>query len=113
MYTYKIKQVIRVIDGDTIVISIDLGFDVSIIQTIRVNGIDAPENRTTDKQEKVYGIAAKAYVEKWLENKDLIIKTYKDDKYGRILGDITCDKTKENLSELMIAAGHAKVYILK
>lgn len=113
LYTYRVNQVLRVIDGDTIVVSIDLGFHISLTQTIRIKGIDAPEARTSNQQEKVLGLAAKAFVENWVQNKRLLITTTKDDKYGRMLGDIICDKTKDNLFDVMISAGHAKVYVNK
>ena len=113
MYNYKIKEVIRVIDGDTLVITIDLGFNLALTQPIRIKGINSPEMRSSNPQEKVLALADKTFVEGWLQGKILFITTTKDDKYGRILGDIICDKTKENLSELMIAAGHAKVYVSK
>ena len=113
MYTYKIKEIIRVIDGDTIVVSIDLGFNLSLTQPVRIKGINSPEMRSSNPQEKVLALAAKTFVEGWLQGKALLITTTKDDKYGRILGDIICSKTKENLSDVMITTGHAKVYILK
>jgi endonuclease YncB( thermonuclease family) len=84
LYTYKVNQVLRVIDGDTMVVSIDLGFNLTLTQTIRVKGINAPEARTTDLEEKARGLAAKAFAEAWLQGKSLLIKTTKDDKYGRM-----------------------------
>ena len=70
LYTYKVNQVLRVIDGDTMVVSIDLGFNLTLTQTIRVKGINAPEARTTDLEEKARGLAAKAFAEAWLQGKE-------------------------------------------
>ena len=110
LYTYKVNQVLRVIDGDTIVVSIDLGFNLALTQTIRVKGINAPEARTTNLEEKARGLAAKAFAETWLHSKRLLIKTTKDDKYGRMLGDFICPETGTTFAEAMLVANHAGVY---
>jgi len=110
LYTYKVKEILRVIDGDTMVVNVDLGFDITLTQRIRVKGIDSPESRTSDREEKNKGLAAKAFAEAWLQNKNLLVKTYKDDKYGRVLGDFICADTGVTLAEAMIAANHATVY---
>ena len=110
LYTYKVKEILRVIDGDTMVVNVDLGFDITLTQKIRVKGIDSPETRTSDPQEKAQGLAAKTFAEAWLQNKSLLVKTYKDDKYGRMLGDFICADTGATLAEAMIAANHATVY---
>ena len=89
MYEYKCK-ILRVIDGDTADVDIDLGFGVWMKkQRIRFAGIDTPESRTRDLVEKKYGNAAKAYVQSYLpDGSDQILITEKDatGKYGRILG---------------------------
>lgn len=88
MYTYKAK-IKRVIDGDSIVIDIDLGFDTWIKdQSVRLHGIDTPEVRTKDPLEKAHGKLAKAFVEQVLpEGTEVAITTVKDgDKFGRVLG---------------------------
>lgn len=90
MYTYKAK-VKRVIDGDSVVIDIDLGFDTWLKdQSVRLHGIDTPEVRTKDLLEKQHGQLAKAFVEKILpEGTEVAITTVKDDdKFGRVLGII-------------------------
>ena len=110
LYTYKVNQVLRVIDGDTMVVSIDLGFNLTLTQTIRVKGINAPEARTTNLEEKARGLAAKAFAETWLQGKRLLIKTTKDDKYGRMLGDFICTETGTTFAEAMLIANHAGVY---
>ena len=110
LYTYKVNQVLRVIDGDTMVVSIDLGFNLALTQTIRIKGIDAPDARTTNLEEKARGLAAKAFAETWLQGKRLLVKTTKDDKYGRMLGDFICTETGTTFAEAMLLANHAGVY---
>ena len=110
LYTYKVHQVLRVIDGDTMVVSIDLGFDLTLTQTIRIKGINAPEMRSADFKEKTRGIAATAFAATWLQGRRLLIKTTKDDKYGRMLGDFICADTGATFAEAMLVANHAGVY---
>ena len=79
MYEYKCKLV-KVVDGDTIDIDIDLGFGVWMQnQRIRMYGIDTPESRTSDDVEKIYGNAAKDFLIKWTNSGNLTLKTFKDD----------------------------------
>ena len=88
MYEYRCK-VKKVVDGDTVDVDIDLGFDIILTdQRIRLYGIDTPESRTRDKVEKRYGKAAKEYLQGML-GKDATLKTHKDakGKFGRILGE--------------------------
>ena len=79
----------RIIDGDTIDVDIDLGFDCWLHkQRIRLHGIDTPESRTRDLEEKKYGLAAKAFVEKFIPlGSTALLKTKEKGKYGRYLGD--------------------------
>ena len=114
MYEYKAK-VVKIVDGDTVDVDIDLGFGVTLKdERVRIMGIDTPESRTSDKVEKVFGLAAKERVKKLLE-KDVVLKTFaaKDGedmkgKFGRILGDfIIGDKM---LTEILIEEGHAVKY---
>ena len=112
LFHYK-ATVDRVIDGDTIDVTLDLGFDISYRGRIRFQGINAPESRTRDAVEKQAGLAAKRYVEDWtkgLENR-VIIQTSLDDrgKFGRILGRILNDQG-ECLNDEMVSLGHAKPY---
>ena len=117
MYTYKIK-VDRVIDGDTIDANIDLGFDVSVKKRIRFMGINTPESRTRDAEEKVRGLAAKKRVEELLEDAETItVKSHGLGKFGRCLGEIMLDMvdgqeklTLESLNQLLINEGHAVAY---
>jgi len=111
MYEYKCKMV-KVVDGDTVDVDIDLGFGVWMRdQRIRLHGIDTPESRTSDDQEKVYGLAAKDFVVKWTNSGDLTLKTFKDDrgKFGRILGEIWYGG-EHNVNQLLIDNHHAVRY---
>ena len=110
MYEYKCKLV-KVVDGDTIDVDIDLGFGVWLQkQRIRLYGIDTPESRTSDDVEKIYGMAAKDFLIKWTNSGGLSIKTHKDakGKFGRILGEIWCFNT--NVNEKLIEEHHAVRY---
>ena len=117
MYTYKIK-LDRVIDGDTIDAEIDLGFDVSIKKRIRFMGINTPESRTRDLEEKAKGLAAKDRLSNLLEGANTIeLKSHGVGKYGRCLGELNIDVvdgkegvTMTNVNELLIKEGHAVEY---
>lgn len=115
MYEYHVKKVTNVVDGDTIDVEIDLGFDISFSSRVRLAGIDTPESRTTDKAEKVLGLEAKEYVKSKIKDaKEVIIKTEKMDsseKYGRILGWVFLDGSKISINEQMIAEGYAWGYL--
>ena len=113
MYTYKAK-VIRVIDGETIDAEIDLGFNVMIRQRIRLYGIDTPESRTRDLEEKERGLAAKQRLIELLP-KEIVVETIlnKRGKYGRVLGILHViqeDGTKMNINETLVSEGHATSY---
>ena len=110
MYEYKCKMV-RVVDGDTVDVDIDLGFGVWLRdQRIRLYGIDTPESRTSDPSEKLYGKAATEFLKKWLDGGDVTIKTHKDErgKFGRILGELWVFDT--NVNRKMIEEHHAVEY---
>ena len=117
MYTYEIK-LDRVIDGDTIDAKIDLGFNISIKKRIRFMGINTPESRTRDLEEKAKGLAAKDRVKCLLEGCDAIeLKSHGVGKYGRCLGELFIDLvdgqeklTLESVNELLIKEGHAVEY---
>ena len=115
MYEYHVKKVTNVVDGDTIDVDIDLGFDISFSSRVRLAGIDTPESRTTNKAEKVLGLEAKEYVKSKIKDaKDIVIKTEKIDsseKYGRILGWLFLDGSKVSVNEQMIAEGYAWGYL--
>jgi len=115
MYEYHVKKVTNVVDGDTIDVDIDLGFDISFSSRVRLAGIDTPESRTTNKAEKVLGLEAKEYVKSKIKDaKDVVIKTEKMDsseKYGRILGWLFLDGSTVSVNEQMIADGYAWGYL--
>jgi micrococcal nuclease len=115
MYEYHVKKVTNVVDGDTIDVEIDLGFDISFSSRVRLAGIDTPESRTTNKAEKVLGLEAKEYVKSKIKDaKSVVIKTEKMDsseKYGRILGWLFLDGSKISVNEQMIADGYAWGYL--
>ena len=113
-YIYRIKSVLKVVDGDTIDASIDLGFDISLSKRIRLAGIDTPESRTRDLEEKALGLESKEWLKKALEGaKDILIKTEKPDsteKYGRIIGHLFVNDQETSLNNQMIAEGYALEY---
>jgi micrococcal nuclease len=115
MYEYRVKSVIAVVDGDTIDVDIDLGFDISLTKRVRLAGIDTPESRTKDKEEKVLGLEVKELLKKKLkEAKSIVIKTELPDsteKYGRILGWIYLDGAELSVNEALIASGYAWGYM--
>ena len=111
MYEYRIKKVVKVVDGDTVDLEIDLGFSLTKKERCRIAGIDTPECRTRNKEEKQYGIAAKTYMAGMLKNaKELRVRTEKDGKYGRMLGWIYADDNELSLNEQMVVDGYAWGY---
>ena len=115
MYEYRVKKLIAVIDGDTIDVEIDLGFDISITKRVRLAGIDTPESRTSDKFEKSLGLESKAVLKQRLAAaQTIVIKTEKPDsseKYGRVLGWLFLDGEQTSFNETMIASGYAWSYL--
>lgn len=113
MYTYRGKLK-RVVDGDTIDVYIDLGFDIHYFSRVRLAGINAPESRTRNLEEKKAGLAAKEYVEQWFDKlgNEFIIKTTKEEKgkYGRVLGTITDLKDQRCLNMDLVDNGLARLY---
>lgn len=115
MYEYRIKKVTGVVDGDTIDVDIDLGFNISYSQRVRLAGIDTPESRTSDKAEKALGLESKEFLKKAISQASLVvIKTEKPDsseKYGRILGWVYLDNSPKSINEIMIDEGYAWGYL--
>ena len=111
MYEYKAK-IRRIVDGDTVDVDIDLGFDMILSkQRIRLYGIDAPESRTRDKEEKFYGkLAGQFLKDQCKKGSSITLRTYLDKKgkYGRILGEIIVDGV--NINQLMIEEHMAVEY---
>ncbi len=115
MYEYYVRKVESVVDGDTIDVLIDLGFDILFASRVRLAGIDTPESRTKDLKEKALGLEAKEYLKKALKDaKSVVIKTEKMDsseKYGRILGWVYVDGNTVSLNDMMINDGYAWGYL--
>jgi micrococcal nuclease len=115
MFEYYVKKVSKVVDGDTIDVDIDLGFDISFTSRVRLAGIDTPESRTTDKIEKALGLEAKSFLKNAIDSaKSVVIKTEKMDsseKYGRILGWVYLDGSEVSINEQMISEGYAWGYL--
>jgi len=115
MYEYNIKKVTKVVDGDTIDVDIDLGFNISYSQRVRLAGIDTPESRTKDAREKALGLEVKNKVKSAIDSaKTVIIKTELPDsteKYGRILGWVYLDGAAKSLNEQLIDEGYAWGYM--
>jgi micrococcal nuclease len=113
-YIYRIKEITKVVDGDTIDADIDLGFDISLTKRIRLAGVDTPESRTTDANEKKYGLQSKEWLKYKVENaKDILIKTELPDsteKYGRIIGHLFVNDQETSLNDQMIVEGYAWPY---
>lgn len=110
MYSYN-AVADRVVDGDTVDALIDLGFNVWIKKRIRLHGIDAPESRTRDLEEKAKGLAAKDKLVQLLAANDnkFVLISHGVGKYGRCLGEILINDESINL--LLIKEGFAKEYI--
>ena len=114
MYEYRCK-VVKIIDGDTVDVDIDLGFGVWLHkERVRLYGIDTPESRTRDLEEKKYGLAAKDFLTGMLDDDQIILKTHKDKtgKFGRILGELwrTTDYADQSINNYMIDKHHAVAY---
>jgi micrococcal nuclease len=113
-YIYRIKQILKVVDGDTIDADIDLGFDISLTKRIRLAGVDTPESRTADTNEKKYGLESKEWLKHKVENaKNILIKTELPDsteKYGRIIGHLFINDQENSLNDQMVVEGYAWPY---
>jgi len=113
MYEYHVKRISKVVDGDTIDVDIDLGFDISFSSRVRLAGIDTPESRTKDLYEKKLGLESKEWLKKALDHAEkVVIKTEKinsTEKFGRVLGWLFADDVNLNLA--MIDQGYAWSYM--
>ena len=110
MYEYK-AIIRRVVDGDTVDVTLDLGFDILYNNRIRLLGIDTPESRTRDLEEKALGLAAKDRVKELCPvGSTVILRTTKDGKgkFGRILGEIFVEE--QSVNKLLVEEGHAVEY---
>jgi len=112
-FEYIVKSVDRIVDGDTLHLTADLGFKTFKKFTTRLNGINTPETRTRDLDEKERGLAAKQFVIDWFDihqHFQLIVRVYMQGKYGRWIADIyaVSDKESHSLCEDLLANGHAE-----
>lgn len=111
-YIYKIK-VTRVVDGDTIDAEIDLGFNLKLNKRIRLYGINTPETRTRDKEEKKRGIAAKERLQQIVDEQQniLFLKSMDQGKFGRCIGVLfEQDFDDQSINEVLVEEGHAVEY---
>ena len=117
-YNFRVIKVNRVVDGDTIDVTIDLGFDLNKKERVRIAGVDTPEKRTRDKEEKVLGLDATAWMKEKLDgaikgDDELTVRTELKGgmgKYGRLLGWLYIGDADLSLNELMITEGYAWAY---
>ena len=117
-YNFRVTEINRVVDGDTIDVTIDLGFDLFKKERVRVAGVDTPEKRTRNLEEKALGIDATNWLKQKLEDvlagdDELIVRTELHGgvgKYGRLLGWLYIGDSTESLNEQMITEGYAHAY---
>ena len=109
MYEYKVKSVERVVDGDTVDVILDLGFGLFKKERVRIAGIDTPEKRTRNDKEKMLGYDATHFAEEWFSSPgDIIVRTSKDGKYGRMLGHFY--RGEECFNERVVSEGYGFEY---
>ena len=117
-YNFRVTEINRVVDGDTIDVTIDLGFDLYKKERVRIAGVDTPEKRTRDKEEKALGIDATNWMKEKLDaaikgDDELTIRTELKGgmgKYGRLLGWLYVGESDVSLNEQMITEGYAWEY---
>ena len=117
-YNFRVTEINRVLDGDTIDVTIDLGFDLYKKERVRIAGVDTPEKRTRDKEEKALGLDATIWMKEKLEEAirggdELTIRTELKGgvgKYGRLLGWLYVGDNDFSLNEQMITEGYAWEY---
>jgi len=110
MYRYKV-EVTRVVDGDTVDVDIDLGFGmVYKKQRVRMMGIDTPESRTRNLEEKYYGKLSKAHLQKILSEGNIQLLSHDKGKFGRILGELFIGESVYSINQQMIDEHHAVPY---
>mgnify|MGYP003116149836 FL=1 len=112
LYSYKVKEIIKIVDGDTVDLGIDLGFDLTVKIRVRMSGINAWESRTRNLEEKKKGLAAKVRLtemcEESLEKGALTIITKEKGKYGRYLGVLYAGG--KSVNDALVKEGHAHLY---
>ena len=115
-FSYRVKRVTKIVDGDTIDVILDMGFNILFAQRVRLFGIDTPESRTRDKVEKLFGLASKDKLKSMLPIGSIqVLKTEidksgedKKGKFGRILGDFLIDDKRA--TDILIEEGYAVAY---
>jgi len=108
MYEYTVRELKRVVDGDTVDIVIDLGFSINTVQRIRLAGLDTPEMNSRDERERRMAVEAREFVIRWFQaNPGCRVRTTRDDKYGRMLGEFW---GAESLNESLVNGGWAWAY---
>lgn len=114
MKTYDILEIVRVLDGDTLEVVIDLGFNIQLKQKVRLVNIDTPEIRTSNEEVKKYGIRAMEKLQEYLDTSNKYVITLIDSKltgkYGRIIGDIYAVGNNLTASEFLAANNYAWIY---
>lgn len=110
-YNYGVT-IDRVVDGDTLDVMIDLGFNTHIKRRIRMHGINAPESRTRDLEEKARGLASKERLIELLNEDNIVMKSHGKGKFGRVLGELFVKKENEYISinDSLVKEGFAKEY---
>lgn len=110
MYRYNVT-VTRVVDGDTVDVDIDLGFGMTYKkQRVRMMGIDTPESRTRDLEEKFYGKQSKYFLEDLLKDQKIQLVSHDKGKFGRILGELFIEGNELSINQQMIDNYHAVPY---
>ena len=101
-FVYRLKALVRVVDGDTLDLDLDLGFSLTLRQRVRLLGIDAPELRSKDPAEKARGQESQAFVIQWFDRPGaVLVRTTKEEKYGRRLADCYREGAPSLCSELL------------
>jgi micrococcal nuclease len=101
-YVYRLKAVAKVVDGDTVDLDLDLGFSITLRQRVRLYGIDAPELRSKDPNEKAKGQESQAFVVQWFQQPGpVLVRTTKEEKYGRMLADCYREGAPSLCTELL------------
>ena len=117
LYQYKVKEILKVVDGDTVDVIIDLGFDVFLEKRVRMAGVNAPESRTRNLEEKAKGLKTKAWlIEKFNTEEQIIIETSLDNQYGkfgRVLGTFYIGDDLLSVNLEMLSEGLARPYMIE
>lgn len=116
LYQYKVKEILKVVDGDTVDVIIDLGFDVFLEKRVRMAGVNAPESRTRNLEEKARGLKTKAWlIEKFNTDKQITIETSLDNQYGkfgRVLGTFYIGDSIMSVNLEMLVKKLARPYMI-